>query len=91
MLLSLCCKEHIRVVETENGGYYVCVRCEIPCRLCSVLCFQDVLDMWGTKYVQMESAKPDKESTLSSLDGCPHRDRHLHDLESLRFANTIAP
>ncbi len=41
MILSMCCGDYILVEETENGGYYVCNRCAIPCNTVSVMCFQD--------------------------------------------------
>lgn len=45
MLLSSCCKEKIYLKETENGAYYVCRACHLPCRTISVLCLHDLLEL----------------------------------------------
>lgn len=46
MLLSSCCKNMICVKDTENGGYYACNACHLPCRILTVLCLSDMNELF---------------------------------------------
>lgn len=37
MMLSKCCAEHIKLVETPDTSYYACVKCSTPTKVFSVI------------------------------------------------------
>lgn len=90
MVLSLCCGANISIVETENGGYYICDKCKIPCRVFSVLCIQDLLDTWSDNHETEKTAGMVKKDTISALDGRVCSNHYLRSVESVRATNAIA-
>lgn len=58
MILSFCCKFEVKVNETENGDYYSCLNCNLPCRTFSVLSFHDMINLWRSENVQKIQISP---------------------------------